>query len=242
MYKERLETERMIYEVMDILDKSTGCDNKSFWMDKLGGMSDAQFKAYISKPFPFFYQVGAFKEPSMNDIIKALDHIGVPLLEEVYMPFKYKDKDGNPVKSQKCLVIYPCDKRMKQIITKKNKVSLDNSMRDMRTGQLTGASKGGRNSDHEVEAATLSGLDNLLKELSRPRGDAMVDKEIMNNTIKTLGQVSLADLPDDPTDSLGKNNLSMMFIGAQLYTNLVNEDYLLPYTLKMRDRKVERVD
>lgn len=242
MYKERLETERMVYEVMDILDESTGCNNKEFWMERFGSMSDAQFKAYISKPFPFFYQTGAFKEPSMNAIIKALNHIHVPLLEEVYMPYKYKDKDGNPVKSKKCLVVPVHDKKMKQFITKKNKVSLDNSMRDMRTGQLTGISKGGRNSDHEIEAATLSGLDYMLKELSRARGDAMLDKEVMNNTIKTLGQVALADLPEDPTDSLGKNNLSVMFLGAQLLTNLVNEEYLLPYTLKNREKRVERVD
>lgn len=242
MYKERLETERIVYEVMEILDKSTGCNNKEYWMDKFANMSDAQFRSYISNPFAFFYQVGAFKEPSMNSIKKALKHIDVPLLEEVYMPYKYRDKDGNPVKSKLCLVIYPSDKRMKQIVTKKNKVSLDNSMRDMRTGQLTGASKGGRNSDHEIESATLSGLDNLLKELSRARGDAMIDKDIMNNMIKTLGQVSLADLPDDPTDSLGKNNLSVMFIGAQLYTNLVNDDYYLPRTVKMKEKKIERVD
>jgi hypothetical protein len=148
----------MVYAVMDILDPSEA--NKEFWMDKFASMSDAQFKSYISKPFPFFYQTGAFKEPSMDQINKALDYIKVPLLEEVYMPYKYKDKDGNPVKSKECLVVYTYDKRMKQIITKKNKVSFDNSMRDMRTGQLTGISKGGRNSDHEVESATISGLDN----------------------------------------------------------------------------------
>jgi hypothetical protein len=64
----------------------------------------------------------------------------------------------------------------------------------------------------------------------------------MNNTIKTLGQVSLADLPDDPDDSLGRTNLATMFIGAQLHTNLIGEDYLLPYTIKMKNKKIERVD
>lgn len=242
MNKKRLETERMVYEVMDILDKSSGMNNKEYWMDKFGSMTDVQFLKYISNPFAFFYQVGAFKEPAMDSIVKALDHIKVPLLEEVYMPYKYKDKNGNPVKSKKCLVLYPVDKRMKQIITKKNKVSLDNSMRDQKTGQLVGASKGGRNSDREVESAVLSGLDSLVKELNGPRGSSMEAKDTMNAQIKTLGQVSMNDIPDTADDNLGKNNLSVMFLGAQLYTNLVNEDYLLPYTVKNKTKRVNRVD
>ena len=79
-----------------------------------------------------------------------------------------------------------------------------------------------------------------MKEMSRSRADSMGDKSIMNNTINILGQVSLKDLPDDPTDSLSKNLLSAYFLGAQLMTNLVSEDYYLPHTLKMKSAKVTR--
>lgn len=241
MNKQRLEVERMVYEIMDILDPSG--DNKEFWIKKFSSMSDEVFKKYVTQPFPFFFQTGAFKEPQMNQIRKALNHIKVPLLERIYMPYKYKDSNGRPVKSAECLVLYINDKRMKQLLTKKNHISIDTSVRDMKTGQLTGASKGGRNSDHEVESATISGLDNLLIELSRPRGDAMDDKTILMDTIKVLGQASLKDLPMDPSDSLGKNNLAMMFIGAQMMTNLISDDYVLPYTAKHKNKKgFSRVD
>ena len=62
----------------------------------------------------------------------------------------------------------------------------------------------------------------------------------MNNTIKVLGQVSLNELPDDPTDSLSKNLLNAYFLGAQLYTNIVNEDYMTPYTMSLKQKRVER--
>ena len=65
----------------------------------------------------------------------------------------------------------------------------------------------------------------------------------MNNQIKNLGQVYLKDLPAMRSDSIAKNNLSTMFLGAQLMTNLViGEDYMTPYTLKDKERKISRVD
>ena len=64
----------------------------------------------------------------------------------------------------------------------------------------------------------------------------------MNNTIKTTGQVSLKDLPEDLNDSLSKNLLSTYFLGAQLMSNLVNEDYMTPYTYLNKHKKIDRVD
>ena len=240
MNKNRKESEKLIYEVMDILDPSG--NNKEFWIDKFSSMSDAQFIKFLERPLSIFFQTGAFKEPSMDDIIKGLEHINVPLLEEVYLPYKYKDKNGRPIKTKECLVLYLNNKRMKQFLTTKNHIGIDTSMRSMKTGQLVGASKGGKNTDREIEATIMMGLENVVKELNRPRADSMNDKEIMEATIKTLGQISLNDLPSDIDDSISKNNLMFMFLGAQLMTNLVNEDYLLPYTINNKNRKVKRVD
>ena len=242
MTKQRMEAEKLVYQVMDSLDPSE--KNKEFWMEEFSKMSDDQFKAYITKPLCFYFQTGAFKEPDFDSIKNTLEKVlKVPLLESIYMPFKYKNKDGKPVKSKPCLVIYINYKKMKQFVTKKNNVIIDNSMRDMKTGQLTGASKQARTSDHEFESLAISGLTATERELSRPRGAAIKDKEIMNTQIKTLGQVSLEDLPNDVTDSLGKQNLSAMFIGAQLMTSLViDEDYMTPYTKQDKNLKVNRVD
>lgn len=238
MNAQRLKAERLIYEVMDILDKSGR--NTDFWKEEFSKMSDAQFKSYISNDFPFYFQTGAFKEPSMKQIVQTLDKINVPLLERLYMPYKYKDKNGRPMKTKECLVVYLPIKRMKQLLTKKNGMSISTKTRDMKTGLLTGIDKNGKESDREFESLAICGLDNSIKEFSRSRADSMNDKSVMNNTINNLGQVYLKDLPDDPTDSLSKNLLSTYFIGAQLYTNLVNEDYMTPYTMSLKQKKIER--
>lgn len=235
MTKERLECEKVIYQIFDILDPDG--DNTEFWKQEFAKMSDTQFTNYMKKDFPLYFQTKAFKEPTMEQIAKALDVINCPLLEEVYMPCTYKDKDGNPMKTQECMVFPLPIKRMKQMVTKKNGMSTSINIRDERTGLLTGVDKNGKESDREFECLAISGLNDTMKELSRSRADSMGDKSAMYNTINVLGQVSLEDLPDDPTDSLSKNLLSWYFIGAQLMTNLVNEDYYLPYTLKEKEAK-----
>ena len=234
----RLKAERLVYSVMDALDPSG--DNTDFWKEQFANMSDTQFKNYISNDFPFYFQTGAFKEPYMNQIVKALDVLNVPLLEPLYMPYKYKDSQGRPLKARECLVVYLPIKRMKQMLTKKNGMSISTKSRDMKTGLLTGVDKNGKESDREFESLAICGLDNCMKEFSRARADSMNDKSVMSNTINNLGQVSLKDLPDDPTDSLSKNLVSVYFIGAQLYTNIVNEDYMTPYTMSLKQKRVER--
>ena len=240
MNEQRLKAERLIYEVFDAIDPEGR--NSDFWKEEFSHMSDEQFKKYISGNFPFYYQTGAFKEPTMEQISNGLKVLNVPLLEPIYMPYKYKDKDGNPIKSKECLVIYTHVKRMKQLLTKKNGMSIDTKTRDMRTGLLTGIDKNGKESDHEFESLALSGLYNTMKEFSRSRADSMEDKSIMNNEIKMLGKVSLKDLPEDKDDSLSKNMLSSYYLGAQLLTNLVVKDYMLPYTYNMKAQRVTRIE
>ena len=240
MNQQRLKAERLVYQVMDQLDPSGR--NSDFWKAEFAKMNDDQFKKYISGNFPFYFQTGAFKEPSMDQISKALDILKVPLLESVYMPFKYKDANGRPMKTKPCMVVYIHMKRMKQLLTKKNGMSIDTKTRDMRTGLLTGVDKNGKESDHEFESLAISGLYSTMNEFSRPRADSMEDKSVMNNTIKTTGYVSIKDLPEDLNDSLSKNLLSTYFIGAQLMSNLVNEEYMVPYTYLNKEKKISRVD
>lgn len=241
MNKQRLECERLIYKIFSILDPSN--KNTEFWVQEFANMNDEQFKKYITGHYPLYFQTGAFKEPNIKQITDALKEIDVPLLESVYLPYKYKDKNGKPIKSKPCLVVYYHEKRMKQLLTKKNSGSISADLRDMKTGLLTGIDKNGKESDREFESLAVSGLMKTAEELSRPRADSMNDKDIMNNIIKNLGQVTLSELPEEVNDSLSKNLLNAYFIGAQLYTNIVEKDtYILPYTAKDKELKINRID
>lgn len=242
MTDKRLQCERLIYKIMDILDPSER--NKQFWMEEFSHMTDTQFTKYITGHFPLYFQTGAFNEPGIKQITDALNEIGVPLLESVYLPYKYKDpKTGRPIKSKPCLVVYYHEKRMKQLLTKKNSASISANTRDMKSGLLTGFDKNGKESDREFESLAVSGLMKTAEELSRPRADSMNDKDIMNNIIKNLGQVKLEELPEDIADSLSKTYLDAYLIGAQLHSNIVSkDDYMLPYTASGKEKKIERVD
>ena len=246
MNQQRLECERMIYKVMEILDdpKHNGGEspNVDFWVRYFSTLNDKQFEEFVLRPLSLYYQTSGLKrEPSMININHALDEIGVPLLEEVYLPYKYKNKDGKPLKSKKCLVLYIHIKRMKQLLTKKNGMSIETKTRDARTGLLVGIDKNGRTSDHEFESLAVSGLTDTMSELSRSRADSMSDKSIMNSTIKTMGQVHLSELPDEQADSLSKNLLSTYFIGAGLLTNLIVNPatYETAYTAKNKKMRFE---
>lgn len=246
MNAKRLQCERMILKCMEILDNPKdnkgAAPNVEFWVRQFAKMNDKEFEEFVCRPCSIYYQTQGFKhEPSMIDIMKGLDNIKVPLLEEVYMPYKYKNRDGKPVKSKKAVVVYVTEKRMKQLETVKRHVSFSTKSRDVKSGLLTWESKVARESDREFESLAITNLTATMKELSKSRADGMNDKSIMNSTIKTMGQVSLKDLPDDPTDSMAKNLLHVYFIGAGLMTNLISTDYMTPWTLKNKQNKIQYI-
>jgi hypothetical protein len=235
----RAKAEKLIYAVFDKLDPSGA--NSDFYKKRFAKMNDAQFKSYISKEFPFRFQTRLFKiEPNMVAINEAANVLGYPIMERVNLPYLYKDENGKAVQSKECMVVYANLKRMKQFITKKNSMSIDINMRDMKTGLLISDDKNGKTSDREMEALAVMGLDQTMRELARPRADAMNAKSEMYSTISTTGMVSLNDLPDDVDDSLAKNLLNVYMLGSGLDTNLLNVDGYLPITLKNKQPKVVR--
>lgn len=238
--KQREQAEELVYRVMDALDPTE--TNSTYYKEKFASMSDAQFINFLkSSELPFKFQTEVFKiEPSMTQAKKALDILQVPLTESIYLPDRYVNKKGQPVKSKECLVIYSHQKKMKQFVTHKNSTPIDIANRDMRNGLLMGNDKGGKESDREAESLMAYNLTNTAKELMRPRADAMTQKSTMYNTINLTGKVSLQDLPDEPDDVLSRNYLDAYLIGAQLKSNLITDgDYLIS-TIKNRKRKTER--
>lgn len=237
--KKREEVEALIFQVFDAIDPSK--TNTEHYKKLFASMTNEQFLKFVSLRLPYRYHEKPFvTEPDMNDIEKGCNILEIPLMEKLNLPYLYVNKDGKPVQSKEAMVIYIPIKKVKQFITKKNAMSVDISQRDMKTGLLTGFDKNGKTSDREFEALAVMGLENTMTEFARPKADAMKAKNQMNNTINTTGMVSLEDITIDEDDSLAKNLLSTYLIGSLLNSNLINQDYYLPITLKNKKKQVER--
>jgi hypothetical protein len=234
------EIKKYIYGFFDVIDKSG--TNTTYYKQLLEGMTDAQFIKFISKKYPFKFQMRqTVTEPSMDDIVKACDYTGVPLLEEIYLPYYYKDKNGNPVKTAKCMVGYNHIKKVQQIVTKKSKWSAEVSNRNMKTGRLIGQDKGTAISDREFEGLATLGLYDTMYEFAKPKGDAVRAKAAMNQAISTKGYVTQADIPNDIEDSISRNYANVCMTSALFETNLVDSHGYTAYTLREKGRQIERL-
>ena len=239
MSPERQKAEELIYAVFDKVDKSH--TNSDYYRKLFSKMSDADFKKFCERRLPFRFHVRAFEiEPKMYDIIDAFKVLNKPLLERLKLPYFYANKDGVPVESNECMVIYIHLKRMKQMITKKNHVSINIDKRDMKTGLLTSSDKGGKETDREFESLATMGLEYTMDEFARPKGDATQAMSQMSQAILAKGSVSDSDITVAKDDSIGKRLLNTYLLGAHIYSNLICMDYMTPYTYKQRHKKIER--
>ena len=233
--EKRKQAEKLIYDTFDAVDK-TGT-NTEYYKELFAGMTDDQFYKFAQRRLPFRMIQELFKiEPTMSDIFEAFKVLDKPLIEKLKLPYLYKNKDGVPVESKECLVLYIHLKRMKQMLSKKTNTAMEIANRDMKTGLLVSDDKGGKESDREFEALAVMGLDFTIDEFSRPKADAMKAKSQMYNAISSKGFVSEKDISVDKSDSLAKNMLNVYLLGCNIHSNLIDEDYMTPLTLKNKQR------
>ena len=238
--KQRDEAEMLIYKTLDTIDPSH--TNSDYYREIFSKMSDDQFYHFFQRRLPIRFHYELFKiEPKMEDIIQAFKILNKPLIERVNMPHIYKRADGIPVKSQECMVMYLHIKRMQQLVAKKSHVALNVEKRDMKTGLLVSEDKGAKETDREFESLASYGLDFTMDEFARVRGDSMEAAAEMNSIINAKGSVSQEDFNVSKYDSLAKNTLDVYLIGAHIYSNLININYMTPHTAKNKERKVDRI-
>ena len=230
----RKNVEKKIYDTFNILDK-TG-KNSEFYKQKFAKMSDKEFLDYFKQDFPIKFQMMTFEiDPSIEDIVKGLHFLKVPISERVSMPFLYENKNGEAVQSLPVLVVFLPLKRLKQMVQKKTGYSVDIAKRDYRTGLLIDTDKNANSTDREFESLVVLGLDKTLHELATYRADSMKAKNEFYNQINITGLVSEKDVPVDPVDSIARNLISAYLLGCHINSNLVNMDNYLPRTLKKRN-------
>lgn len=233
MNAKRKKAESLVYNVMDALDKTKSMSG--YYKKLFSTMNDKQFEKYISRKFPFRFQLRVFKiEPTFVEIEKAAKILNIPIMEKVEFPYIYENDKGEAVTSKPAIVGYLHLKKMKQFLTKKNSISTDIANRNNRTGLLLGHDKNGIMSDRELESMTINGLDNSIDEFIRARADSPKAKQSMYNTISTLGYVSKEDIEEDPNDVTSKNLLNVYMLGSHLNTNLINIGNTTPQTIENR--------
>lgn len=239
-HKARLECEELIYTIMDTLDKSK--TNSDYYRTLFAQMTDEGFYKFFTKRLPLRFHYEPFKiEPKMYEITEAYHKLGVPLFEKINVPHIYTNKQGKPVKTKEALIIVINIKRLKQMVTHKSHVALNTEKRDMKTGLLTSEDKGAKQTDREFEALTSYGLDFTIEEYSRARADSLKAGNEMDKVIATKGFVSNEDIHIEKNDSLSKNLLNVYLLGANIYSNIIDTDYMTPYTAKNKQKAIERL-
>jgi len=235
----RKKAEELIYKVMDALDSTKS--NSDHYKQIFSKMSDIQFEKLFKQEFPLRFHERPFEiEPTEKDTRKALQILGVPKLEKVSMPYLYENKDGVPVQSKECQVGYIHIKKTQQFLTKKNSISTNIDLRDVKTGALLNADKKGKTSDREAEALVTLGLNQTLKEFTGFRADAMNSKNQAYNMINTTGKLNLDEITTEADDSVSKELYDSYMLGSMIKTNIITDSYLLPYYSKNKKKDISR--
>jgi len=240
----RKKMEDLIYGTFNILDK-TG-KNTQKYKERYSKMSNEQFdkemKKFLNNPDAYFYlEIEPYAvEVSMKEAQKAADFLKVPLFEHVIMPFA--NPEGDPVVTQQpVLTGYIHIKRVQQMVSKKNSMSIHIGQRNPKTGMVSGDDKNARASDVENIALIAVGAKDSMKELIGARSDDLRAKTEMLKRIKDDGYVSLEDIPSNKTDKVALNTLDVFFTCAGLKTNLVTDGLALPRTLNNLNKDVSSI-
>lgn len=231
----RKEAEKTIYEFFNIIDQSG--DNTKFYKDLISKMSEKEFISFFTELLSdpnmvlMLNMIDYEREIDINQVEKAAKFLGIPLEEEVVLPYINMNKEKPIVTRIKVIVGYIIVKRVQQMVLKKNSTSSDIADRSPTTGQVTGDDKNGRSSDQENIALVALGADSILEEFLGARSDGMLRKNQMYSDIAENGYCSLENLEADIRDRTALNTIEVFFLGMGIKTDLVSNDLLLPSTI-----------
>ncbi len=237
--EKRKEIEELIIRVFSAVDKSGA--NSQYYQNLFSDMSDEKFFKWISGRLPFRLHTSPFTtEPTLAECEDGFKILKKPLLEKVNLNYLAKNENGDAIQSKECLVGYLNIKRLKQMMAKKTNAAIEITKRDMKTGRLLGDDKGGIESDKEFEGAMALNLENTAVEYSRFKAASMEAKAEAYNLINVKGEVSFSEIDTKKSDSIAKNTLNVYMLGANIHSNLVDENYYTPHTLERRKNNISR--
>ena len=240
MTEKRKRIEAKIFEVLGHLDTKDGY-NVTHYKDMFRNMSDEEFGKFCEwcndpddlnqLDHTLFIQALPFEEPSYDSALNALDALGVPF--EEYVEFNI---DGNGyVRSRYPIPVgYLGIKRMEQLLSKKNRYSLDNDERSIKTDQASGDSKVGAISDTEAAALLSHNADAVFRELYGARSGDEKQRNKMYKDIALNGYTTLAALEDEANNDTKStlNTFNSYLLAAGIRTDLITNSLKLPITIK----------
>ena len=229
----RKQAEKLLYDTIDKLDP-TGTNTK-WYRSLFASMSDKKFLDLMNDMWNdfnlnFTLSMKDFeREVDLEKCEAAAKVLGIPLEEDVIMPFDNMNLVDAVLSKYPCIVGYHNEGRPQQMNNKKNSTSIHNTQRSAITNQVTGDDKNGRSSDMENIALTLLGADAILKELNGFRADGVKRNNFAVSQIANTGQCDLDEIEEAGgiEDRTTLNAVDMMFLGMHVKTNLVSKDYIL---------------
>lgn len=243
----RDELNQELFEFLDDMDPSG--KNTERLRSFLIGMSDKEYYEYMDdflNDDRKYIQVAY--EPYNNPVtIEFIEKIAKKYHIIFYHKIAKPYVNGNPqnptVTPHEVMVLYLPVKRLKQMVATKSHTSVTNTKRDAKTGQVTGSDKTARVTDVEGYSLIVQELYASARESFGPMADNEAAFFEMQRQIQKNGEVSLADLPNDPLSQKTTNTVFYLMLGSCISTNLIEDSgYLLPITLKSQEDRSSTVD
>lgn len=246
MTEKRKRITNKILEIVALLDTKDGY-NLEKYKDIFNAMTDEDFGKFCEwcndpndpdqLDHTIFIQALPFEEPKLENILAGLKAINVPHEEYVWFDV---DGSGRRVRSRYPIPVgYLGIKRMEQLLSKKNRYSLDNDSRSIKTDQVSQDSKVAAISDTEAAALITQGADDIFKEFYGARSG---DEKQRNNLYKDIalnGYATLQDIQNNTNvDSKSTlNTLNTYLLSAGIRSDLVTNSLKLAYTVKKELQK-----
>lgn len=233
---------KWLYEFMSTMDPSER--NTNYYKEIFDKMSLDQFDKFVKEflkddtaQFTMCFQHYE-NDLEMENIKKAAKFSNdFPLFERVQLR-NSKDSTGEAYYTQEEVPIVEIHvKRVEQMASKKNSMSIRINKRSAKTGQVSGSDKNGRVSDMENIALVTMGSEDILREFLCIKADDMVMKRAALQQIANDGYLDMDKIHSSPMNKTALNTLDVFYIGAGIKTDLITDGLLLKRTMKNLNRQ-----
>ncbi|TXI11300.1 MAG: hypothetical protein E6Q68_06470 [Polynucleobacter sp.] len=204
-----------------------GSVNAGLYKNLFASMTDKDFEEMISS-FENEEQFLCIISPNMSDKqinvqrnIAIAKELGHNFFERIWID----DGDESPVylSNDPYMVMDLPVRRQVQLLDKKISIPEHNRTIDTLTGQPTGASKGSKISQNEMEIIAAAGLQNTLTEFMKYRGGDLDGFNAMNASIARTGSVSTDAIEPLAGTVTSTRTLRTLLMGMHLENSLISQ-------------------